>query len=132
MIARPNGTSVRRSQEIVRFDPCGRGWSVRASVDENSPPPHVVSNWTEAPSPLSPLGTLPPSPTRSVSPPNLPPRRGPKPSAVLCPVHNVNELVLKREVAMLETKLAAAERAYKIQETLIVGFCRLHVDAKGR
>jgi len=39
----------------------------------------------------------------------------------------VNELVLKREVAMLETRLAAVERAYRIQEKLVDGFCRMRV-----
>ena len=110
--------SVRHSRQIVRFDPHGRGWAVRASVDENSPPPHAVANWAK-PSQRAP------SPTRSVSP-TLPPRR-PCPSTALQPIQNVNELVLKREVAMLETRLAAVERAYKIQEKLVDGFCRMRV-----
>jgi len=36
-------------------------------------------------------------------------------------------MVLKRELAMLETRLAGVERAYKIQEKLVDGFCRMRV-----
>jgi len=47
-------------------------------------------------------------------------------------VSNVNELVLKKEIALLESKLSAAERTLKIQDELVNGFCRVRLEAASR
>ena len=111
---------VRRSQQIVKFDPCGLGWNVRDSVDENSSPAHTPKSFRTI------LISQAPEPTRSVSP-TLPPRRS---SRVLQPVSNVNELVLCKEIGKLETEIEALRKHAKAQDRLISGFCSLHVKSK--
>lgn len=122
---------MRHSRQIVAFDAGGRGWDVRESVDENSPPPHVSPSprltegvavarprrvWTAAP---------PPEPVRSVSPPI--PARDQIKRTVLVPISNVNELILKKEIGALESELARVKRAFLIQEKVVDGFCKLRM-----
>ena len=109
----PRDSSVRHSRQIVGFDPLGRGWAIRASADENSPPPHAANNWMQKP-PKTPRMV------RSTSP-VLPPLRA------LQPIQTANERALQREIAMLENKLASVERAFMIQSKLVDGFCKLRV-----
>ena len=124
-------STVRHSRQIVAFDAGGRGWDVRASVDENSPPPHVSPTawFTEgvtAPRPRRVWAAAPPpEPVRSVSPPI--PARDQMKRTVLVPISNVNELILKKEIGALESELARAKRAFLIQEKVVDGFCKMRM-----
>jgi len=129
---------VRRSSQVVRYDARGRGWDVRASADENSPPPHVIGArrpfpvWTEADE-----SEVVPEPQRSVSPslPSLPhsssssSSRLSRASSAMRPVRNANELALRKEISDLEIRLDNVQRAFHVQNKLIDGFCRLRVQS---
>ena len=126
---------VRRSSQAVRYDARGRGWDVRASADENSPPPHVMGArrpfpvWTAADE-----SEVVPEPQRSVSP-SLPhsssssSSRLSRASSAMRPVRDANELALRKEISDLEIRLDNVQRAFHVQNKLIDGFCRLRVQS---
>lgn len=132
---------VRRSSQVVQYDARGRGWDVRASADENSPPPHVIGArrpfpvWTAADE-----SEVVPEPQRSVSPslPSLPSlphssssssSRLSRASSATRPVRDANELALRKEISDLEIRLDNVQRAFHVQNKLIDGFCRLRVQS---
>ena len=97
---------VRKSQQVVKFDPSGGGWAVRMSANADSPPPHLArgptsSRWLAPPPPLRPT-TSPPL-QRSATAPALPP--APATRRPLAPIVNANERALCAEIRMLEQQV---------------------------
>ena len=95
---------MRKSQAPVLFDHKGRGWDLRESADENSPPPHAaVCGWGALP-PL--VRTVSPSMKRLADADALLPPEGGLPRRVLADVQNANECALKNEIRELEKRVA--------------------------
>lgn len=146
--------AVRRSQQVVAYDPTGNGWAVRASVGADSPPPHAAAGsprgprWpARLPSPprsvspsFSPRSdrllrrspSVPVLPLTPVLPPVPPPVRtsstapgGPAPRrAPLRDVTNTNEKTLCKEIATLESKLNRVTEAFLAQNAVMQGLCK--------
>lgn len=109
--------SVRHSKVVV-FDAEARGWEIRESTDENSPPPHVNRRTPAFPKPVrceSPTLNLKRCKSTAVLHPNNPTNR---PS-------NTSVEALHARIAQLESELEAVKTAYAIQNKLIDGFCKL-------
>ena len=133
----------RKSQQVVRFDGMARGWDVRESADENSPPPHVVCKFPrvrDGPSyVIEKDGTI--GPVRCASPeidvaervcavqprPPLAPSTGGNGTGGPSASGRCEVMVLKRELKALELALAAERRAHQRANKLIDGFCRLRI-----
>ena len=119
---------IRKSQEPVVFRADGRGWSIRASVDENSPPPHLLRGCPPLVVTTSPEGLRPPS--RGAAPPDAPPDAPPKPPpkpspSRRAPLVPLDHLILCNEIKSLETELDTARKQIVLQNQLIKGFCRM-------
>jgi len=119
---------VRKSQQAVNFNAYG-GWSVRASADENTSPPHIANHHHHRS-----LWTAPPPPVVSASPKST--RRLPKivprnnafaVSAVVSNESNdsTETATLVAEIKLLEQELSNANKQIFVQNKIIDGFCRL-------
>lgn len=121
------GDDVRKSRQPVNFRADGGGWIIRASVDENSPPPHLLAARSlrgframpELRVTTSPEGLRPP-PTAPVAPVARPPRK---------PLVPIEHLVFVNEIKSLETELGHARRHIVVQNHLIKGFCQMQASA---
>lgn len=113
--------NVRKSQQVVQFDPLGGGWALGFSADASTPPPHIPRDsasqrWLAPPPPLR-LTTSPPL-QRSTTSPALAPRRP------LAPICNANERVLCAEIAALEKRVEKLSHVCVVTQKLNSALCR--------
>jgi hypothetical protein len=118
-----DGASVRKSQQVVKFNRLGTGWDIHASSDENSSPPHALAI-PRRPTPLTVEPDEIIQPTPSVFSPKIStskniPRRVPFRTVDA----NCNVCVLCQEIKRLEEQLAAERRARVAANKLLSGFC---------
>ena len=108
---------VRHSRQVVAFDAEARGWAIRESADENSPPPHVNRRTPAFPpvrcqSPKLNLKRCKSGPLHPINP-NRP------------PVPNTSIEALHARIARLESELEAVKTAYVIQNKLLDGIIKI-------
>ena len=114
---------VRRSKEAVRFDPQGRGWSIRDSVDSQSVPDGENHRLPPAPAPVRSLSPIPPSPNPTVR----------TPLVVRKPVLDVSNMILAKEIGCLEVENAMLKKDNRnlrdqnaAYEKVVSGLCKLY------
>jgi len=114
---------VRKSQQAVNFNAYG-GWSVRASADENTSPPHIANHHRS-------LWTAPPPPVVSASPkstrrlPKILPRNNAFAVSAVVSNESTETATLVAEIKLLEQELSNANKQIFVQNKIIDGFCRL-------
>jgi hypothetical protein len=111
---------MRKSQQVVQFDPRGNGWLVRESADADSSPPHVptTSHWAPAPErSRSPTLTMR---SQLSPPPNPPPPQRRTPFAPI----DANQAALVNEIRQLEKQVAGLKQIVKLQNKLNSGLTR--------
>jgi len=106
---------VRKSQQAVNFNAYG-GWSVRASADENTSPPHIANHHHHRS-----LWTAPPPPVVSASPKST--RRNN--AFAVVSNESTETATLVAEIKLLEQELSNANKQIFVQNKIIDGFCRL-------
>ena len=120
---------VRTSREPVKFEPEGRGWSIRDSWNSQSVPDGENRGLPPAPAPIRSLSPIPPSP--------MTPAR--TPLAVRRPVADVTNLVLGKEIGCLEVENAVLKKDNQklrdqntAYEKVVSGLCKLYSDPPHR
>lgn len=116
---------VRKSQQVVKFDPLGGGWAMRLSADADSPPPHLArgppsTRWLAPPPPLH--RTTSPLLQRSATAPALPP--APATRRPLAPIVNANERALCAEIRALEAKVEKLSTVCIATQKVNAALCR--------
>ena len=126
---------VRRSRQVVAFDPSGNGWNVHASADENSlplTPNRAHRQFSAAVAPSAPAAPPPePELIRSRSPQRpLPPPKAP--AVVRRPLTDVNVdcHLLRCELHKVEHENTILKRRNVILEKTVRGLCTLYREPK--